>query len=184
MVWAKRRTAGYSRQKTRLRGNWEMCISWPLPVPKSHICSRVHGYNYKYTYVGISILVVNFLNQVQWTIETFMLTYRILEKKASQKCIFFLVPKLVSPPNPSLKLQTAFLTIWNILYSYFFYLPHNSSVRLLWAAFKMKYVRIGECVLYCTVTLRSNTHVLFGMWPIFFLLLGKVLHIKNSFLLF
>lgn len=165
-----------------------MCISWPLPFPKSHICSRVHGYNYKYTYVGISILVVHFLNQVQWTIETLMLTYRILKKKASQKRIFFLVPKLASPPNPSLKLQTAFLTIWNILYSYFFYLPHNSSVRPLWAAFKTnyRYVRIGECVLYCTVTLRSNTHVLFRMWPIFFffLLSGQVLHIKNTFLLF
>lgn len=89
-------------------------------------------------------------------------------KKASQKHLFFLVPKLTSPPNPNLKLQTAFLTIWNILYSFFFFLPHKQQCQIFMGTFKRKYVRMGECVLYCMVTLRSNTHVLFGMWPIFF----------------
>lgn len=103
------------------------------------------------------------------TLEALILTYRILKKRPTVSFVSFLVSKLTSPPNPSLKLQTASLTIWNILYSYFFFICHtNSSVRFLWAAFKTKYVRMGECVLYCTVTQRSNTHVLFGMWPIFF----------------
>lgn len=35
-----------------------------ISVPNSHTCSRVHGYNYKYTHIGISIFVRTFIKSI------------------------------------------------------------------------------------------------------------------------